>query len=67
MIKVIVSFVISALIGLGLGYVVFKVLPVQAGHDPQVAAGTTETTSTETSKDQNSETKETATQTTSVD
>jgi cytochrome c551/c552 len=52
--KAIISFVISALIGLGLGYVVYKVLPEQSGHDPQQVAATSESSS-QTTADATSE------------
>jgi cytochrome c551/c552 len=52
--KAIISFVISALIGLGLGYVVYKVLPEQSGHNPQQVASENETGS-DTSSDTTSE------------
>jgi cytochrome c551/c552 len=52
--KAIISFVISALIGLGLGYVVYKVLPEKSGHDPQQVAATNETGSDTTSEDASS-------------
>ena len=60
--KAIISFIISALVGLGIGYLVFVVLPVQPGHDPQVAAtsednsATTDSTSNDASKDQSAST-----------
>lgn len=65
--KAIISFIISALVGLGIGYLVFVVLPVQPGHDPQVAASnednsaTTDTTSTKASEDQGASTTASAT------
>ncbi|HJV17157.1 MAG TPA: cytochrome C [Bacillales bacterium] len=55
--KAIISFVISALIGLGLGYVVYKVLPEKSGYDPQQIAATNETGSDTTSKDASSKDK----------
>jgi cytochrome c551/c552 len=46
--KAIISFVISALIGLGLGFLVFQVLPEKSNHNPQQVAAASEGKSADT-------------------
>ncbi|HEY2421783.1 MAG TPA: cytochrome C [Neobacillus sp.] len=57
--KAIISFVISAVLGFGLGYLVFEVIMGDSSNQPQVAK--TETKTSDSTKDQGTETKETAT------
>ncbi|MBI0578182.1 cytochrome C [Neobacillus cucumis] len=64
--KAIISFVISLVIGFGLGYLVFDVITGDSGSQPQVAAQS-DTSTNSTTKDQGSQSKETAATTTSVD
>ncbi|MDR6999430.1 cytochrome C [Neobacillus niacini] len=64
--KAIISFVISLVIGFGLGYLVFDVMMGDSGSQPQVAAKS-DTSTKPTTKDQGSESKETAATTTAVD
>jgi cytochrome c551/c552 len=57
--KAIISFVISAVLGFGLGYLVFEVIMGDSSNQPQVTK--TETKTSDSTKDQGTETKETAT------
>lgn len=56
--KAIIHFIISALIGLGLGYVAFDVIAADGDNGKEVATSNEESTdaSTETNKDENEET-----------
>ncbi|MBO0958525.1 cytochrome C [Neobacillus sp. MM2021_6] len=62
--KIIISFVISALLGFGIGYLVFDVVMGDSGNEPQVAQ--TENTDTNQAKEESTDSKETAATTASV-
>jgi cytochrome c551/c552 len=62
--KAIISFVISAVLGFGLGYLVFDVIKGDSGKTEVAKTETTDTTST---KDQSADSKDTAAKTTAVD
>jgi cytochrome c551/c552 len=60
--KAIISFVISALLGFGVGYLVFDVIMGDSGKQPQVAqTEPAETTETAASKEESTEPKESTT------
>ena len=56
--KTIISFVISALLGFGIGYLVFDVIMGDSGNEPQVAQ--TETKDTNQAKEESKDPKDTA-------
>jgi len=62
--KTIISFVISALLGFGIGYLVFDVIMGDSGNEPQVAQ--TETKDTNQAKEESKDSKDTAATTASV-
>lgn len=62
--KTIISFVISALLGFGLGYLVFEVIMGDSGNEPQTAQ--TETKDTNQTKEESKDSKEAAATTASV-
>ena len=62
--KIIISFVISALLGFGIGYLVFDVVMGDSGNEPQVAQ--TDTKDTKPAKEESKDSKETAATTASV-
>lgn len=62
--KAIISFVISALVGLGLGYLVFQVLPEKSDHNPQQVITTSESKSADTASNDASEDQSSGTSTT---
>ena len=63
--KAIISFVISLVVGFGLGYLVFEVITGDSGSQTEVAKS--ETSTTASTKDQGSAAKETAATTTAAD
>jgi cytochrome c551/c552 len=66
--KTIISFIVSALLGFGLGYLVFDVIMGHSGTQNQVAATSEQKTTTKDSKDKSSDSKAATTAaTTAVD
>ncbi|NHC38658.1 cytochrome c [Bacillus sp. MM2020_1] len=66
--KAIISFVVCAILGFGLGYLVFDVIMGDSGKQPQVAqTTTTEKTETAAAKEESTDTKEATTVSASED